>query len=148
VEALTGRDAKQANTITDTEETLRRESFPPHEHDQYSKMPIGGQAHQSITEQVVERARTAQSVRQAPEPDKLSCAAVRPLWKWETDRMVELAMGVIRTRQHPGDCMRPSTIVIRKPGKDNYMKLKVYCSMCQLSCMGTVVETVVAELPG
>jgi len=35
--------------------------------------------------------------------------------------------------------------VIRKPGKDDYTKLKAYGFIFLLSCMGTVVEKVVAE---
>jgi hypothetical protein len=37
-------------------------------------------------------------------------------------------------------------VVIRKPGKDDYTKLKAYCSISLLRCMGKVVENVVAEL--
>jgi len=36
-------------------------------------------------------------------------------------------------------------VVIRKPGKDDYMKLKGYRTISLLSCMGKVVEKVVAE---
>jgi hypothetical protein len=37
-------------------------------------------------------------------------------------------------------------VVIRKPGKDDYTKLKAYRSISLLSCMGKVVEKVAAEL--
>jgi len=37
-------------------------------------------------------------------------------------------------------------VVIRKPGKEKQTKLKAYCSISLLSCMGKVVEKVVAEL--
>jgi hypothetical protein len=37
-------------------------------------------------------------------------------------------------------------VVIRKPGKDNYMKLKAYRSISLLSCMRKVVEKVVVVL--
>ena len=37
-------------------------------------------------------------------------------------------------------------MVIRKPGKDDYTKLKAYRSISLLSCMGKVVENVAAEL--
>jgi len=33
-------------------------------------------------------------------------------------------------------------VVICKPGKDYYTKLKTYCSISLHSCIGTVVETV------
>jgi hypothetical protein len=43
---------------------------------------------------------------------------------------------------------RASRIVICKPRKDDYSKLKVYHSIPLLSCMGKVVKKVVAELLG
>jgi len=39
-----------------------------------------------------------------------------------------------------------SGVVIHKPGKDDYTKLKAYLSISLLSCMGKVVENVAAEL--
>jgi len=54
VEALTDRNGKQANTVTEKEEILSRDSFPPNEHDHYFELPPVGQVHQSVTEQVVE----------------------------------------------------------------------------------------------
>jgi hypothetical protein len=44
VEALTDRDRKQAYTIVEKEEMLRRDSFPPNEYDQYCKLPPAGEA--------------------------------------------------------------------------------------------------------
>jgi hypothetical protein len=41
---------------------------------------------------------------------------------------------------------RATGLVIRKPGKDNYTKLKAYRAISLLICMGKVFENVVAEL--
>jgi len=95
LEALTVRDGKQANTITEKEEMLRRKSFPPNEYDQYFELPPPGQAHQSISQQAVGRALFLQSIKKAPGPDKLSLGAVRLLWKWDTERIVELAKAAV-----------------------------------------------------
>jgi len=59
---------------------------------------------------------------------------------------VRLTSAAIRTGRHPAVRMRASGVVIRKPGKDDYTKLKAYRSISLLSCMGTVVNNVVAEL--
>jgi len=59
---------------------------------------------------------------------------------------VELAKAVVRTGGHPAVWKRASGIVICKPGKDDYTKLKAYHSFSLLSCMGKVIEKVVAEL--
>jgi len=41
---------------------------------------------------------------------------------------------------------RASSVVIRKPGNDDYMQLKAHRSISLLSCLGKVVKKVVAEL--
>jgi hypothetical protein len=146
VEALTDREGKQANTATEKEEMLRRESFPPNDNDQYYELPPAGSAHTRVTEQAVERALHSQSVKKAPGPDKLSFGAIRLLWKWDKERIVRLTRAAIRTGRHPAVWKRASGVVIRKPGKDDYTKLKAYRSISLLSCMGKVVEKVVAEL--
>jgi hypothetical protein len=146
VEALTDREGKQANTAMEKEEMLRLESFPLNDDDHYYELPPAGSAHMRVTEQAVERALYSQSVKKAPGPDKLSFGAIRLLWKWDKERVVSLAKAVIRTGRHPAVWKRASGVVIRKPGKDDYTKLKAYRTISLLSCMGKVVEKVVAEL--
>jgi len=59
---------------------------------------------------------------------------------------VELEKAVVRTGRHQAERKQASVVVIRKPGKDHYSKVKAYCSISQLSGMGNVVEQEVAEL--
>ena len=54
-------------------------------------------------------------------------------------------MAICKER-HPAVWKGASGVVIRKPGKANYMKLKASSSISRLSCMGNGVEKVVAEL--
>jgi len=146
VEALVHREGKQGNTATEKEEMLRRESFPPNDNDQYYELPPAVSAHSHVTEQAVERALHSQSVKKAPGPDKLSFGAIQLLWKWDKERIVRLTRAAIRMGRHPAVWKRASGVVIRKPGKDDYTKLKAFRSISLLSCMGKVVEKVVAEL--
>jgi hypothetical protein len=85
--------------------------------------------------------------KKAHGPDKLAFGAVRLLWKWDNERIEELVKAAIRTGRLPAVWMRASGVVIRKPGKDNYMKLKAYHTISLLSCMGKVIAKLVAELP-
>jgi hypothetical protein len=48
--------------------------------------------------------------------------------------------------QHPALWKLVSGVVLRKPGKDDYTKLRAYHSISLLICMGKVIEKVVAEL--
>ena len=97
VEALTDRDRKQANMIAKKEEMLSRDSIPLNMYDQTFELPPQGQAHQSVTEHAVERALFGQSVQNALLLDQLSLGAVRLLWNWDTERIVELAKAAVRT---------------------------------------------------
>jgi hypothetical protein len=146
VEALTDRDGKQANTSLEKEGMLRHESFPPNGGDQDYGLPPAGSAYTRVTEQAVDRAIFSQSVKKAPGLDKLSFCAIPLLWKLDQERTVRLTSVVICTRRHPAVLKWASSVVICKPGKDNYKKLNAYSSISLLSCMGKVVENVAAEL--
>jgi len=146
VEALTDRQGKQANTSLEKEEMLRREFFPLNDDDQYYELPPAGSAHTRVTEQAVERALFSHSVKKAPGPDKLSFGAIRLLWKWDKERIVRLTRAAVHTGRHPLLWKRASGMVIRKPSKDDYTQLKAYRSISLSSCIGKVVEKVVAEL--
>jgi hypothetical protein len=146
LEALTDRQGNLANTAIEKEEMLTLESFPLNVDDQYYELPPASSAHTKVTEKVVELPLYSQSVKKAPGPDKLSFGAVHLLWKWEKERIVDLAKPTIRTARHPAVWKRASGVMIRKPGKDDHTKLKAYRTISLLSCMGNVVKKVVAEL--
>jgi len=59
---------------------------------------------------------------------------------------VRLTRAAIRTRRNPTRRKRASSVVICKPGKDDYTELTAYRSISLLSSMGKVVEKVAAEL--
>lgn len=59
---------------------------------------------------------------------------------------MERVKGVVRTGQHPAVWKRASRVVICKRGKNDYMKLKAYRFIPLQSCMGKVVQNVVAKL--
>jgi len=59
---------------------------------------------------------------------------------------VGLTKVAIYTERHPVVQKRASRVVIRKPGNDDYTKVKAYRSISLLSSMEQVGEKVVAEL--
>jgi hypothetical protein len=63
MEALTVREVKQANTLREKEEILRRESFPQNDDDQYFELPPAGSAHTRVIEQGVKQALSSPSVK-------------------------------------------------------------------------------------
>jgi len=76
----------------------------------------------------------------------LSFGAIWVLWKRNRTRIVGQTKAAVGTGRHPAAWKRASRVVIRKPGKEDFTKLKSYETISLLSCMGKVVEKVVAEL--
>jgi hypothetical protein len=70
----------------------------------------------------------------------LAFGAKRLHWKWDKERIVRLMRAAIRTGRHPAVLKLASGLVIHKPGKDDYTKLKAYVSISLLSCIGKVVK--------
>jgi hypothetical protein len=85
-------------------------------------------------------------VKKAPRPDKLLFSIIRLIWKWDKERIVRLTKAAIRTGRHPAIWKLASGVGIRKTRKHDFTRLKAYRSISLLSCMGKVVEKVVAEL--
>jgi len=76
----------------------------------------------------------------------VSFGAVRLLWKWDEERIVELQKAAVWTGRHPAVCKRASAVVIRKGVKDHYTNLKAYRSIALLGGLWMVVEKVIAVL--
>jgi len=136
LEAAITIEGKQAHTSLEKEEMLRCESFPPNDGDQYYELPPVRSTHTRVTTQAVERALFSQSVKNAQGPDKLSFGAIRLLWQWDKDRIVRVTRAAIHTGRHPAVRKHTSSMVIGKPGKDDYRKLMAYPSISLLRCMG------------
>jgi hypothetical protein len=146
VEVSTDKEGKKANTSLEKEEMLRHESFPRNYHDRYYKLPPVGSTHTGIPEHAVERALFSVSVQNAPGQHKLSFGAIWLLWEWDKERIVRLTGVEIATGRHPVVWKQTSGVVICKPGKDDYTKLKASRSISQLRSMWKVVQNVAAEL--
>jgi len=73
--------------------------FPLTDNDQYYELPPPSSVQQRTTEKAVEQALYSQSVKKAPDPDKLSFAAIHLLWKWEKVMIIGLAKVKIRPGQ-------------------------------------------------
>jgi len=60
--------------------------------------------------------------------------------------ILRLTKVAIRTGRHPAVWKRASGVVMCKPGNDDYTRLKACRSISLVSCMGQVVQKVVAVL--
>jgi len=126
--------------------TRRHESFPLNNCDHYFKLHPAGSAHTRITEQAVERALFSQAVQTEPGPDTLSFGAIRLLLRWDKGSIIRRIRAASHMGGYPAVWKRASGVVIRKPGKHDYTKLKAYRSISLPSCMGIVFGKITAEL--
>jgi hypothetical protein len=65
---------------------------------------------------------------------------------WDKQKIVMLTKAAMRIERPPAVWGCASNVVIRKPGKHNYMPLKAYHAISLLSCMGIGNKNVVVEL--
>ena len=92
----------------------------------------------------VREALFTQAVNKAPGVDGISFKALRLLWPWAEDRIVSLVRGCIIKGYHPCTWKTAKGILLRKQGKPTYTAAKAYRVISLLSCLGKVVEKVVA----
>jgi len=62
----------------------------------------------------------------APWPDELLFGAIRLLWKFDKPSILRPTKAAVRMGRHPAVCKHARGVVIRKPGKEDYTKLKLY----------------------
>ncbi|KAL1581840.1 hypothetical protein WHR41_09430 [Cladosporium halotolerans] len=92
----------------------------------------------------IQEALFSQSATKAPGADGIGFKALRLLWQWAEERIVALVQGCILTGYHPCVWKTAKGILLRKQGKPTYTAAKAYRVISLLSCLGKVVEKVVA----
>ena len=97
-----------------------------------------------VSAKEIREALFAQSVKKAPGVDGIGFKALRLLWRWAEDRVVSLVQGCIKMGYHPCTWKTAKGILLRKQGKPTYTIAKAYRVISLLSCLGKVVEKVVA----
>ena len=99
-----------------------------------------------ITDQDIDNALFAQSIKKAPGPDRLNFKAIRLLWNWDQGRITALIRHCFRLGYHPKRWKLAKGIILRKPNKPNYILAKHYRGISLLNCLGKVVEKVAAKI--
>jgi hypothetical protein len=143
---LRDEDGNTATTIEAKEELIVAAAFPPPPADEPIHIPeTSDVAEATVTDEEVERAVWVQSTRKAAGPDLLDFAAVRLLWKWDRQRLCALIKTCVAKGIHPNHWKAAKGVVLRKPDKPDYTKVKAYRVIALLNCIGKVAEKVVAS---
>ena len=142
VSGVDGQPDKVVTTAEEKEEIFMAQAFPP------QTMTDGGMSFPGsiadVSAREVREALFAQPVKKAPGVDGIGFKALRLLWQWAEDRITSLVQGCIRTGYHPCTWKTAKGILLRKQGKPTYTVAKAYRVISLLSCLGKVVEKVVA----
>ena len=84
-------------------------------------------------------------VQTAPGPDRLGFKAIQLLWKWDSQRIINIVKTPFRLEVHPRVWKEAKGEVILKPNKPDYGVPKAYRVITLLNCLGKVVEKVAAN---
>ncbi|KAL1581647.1 hypothetical protein WHR41_09703, partial [Cladosporium halotolerans] len=137
-----GQPDSMASSAEDKEEVFMSQAFPCQTDDGDDIAIPDTVVH--VDAKAVQEALFAQPVKKAPGLDGLGFKALRLLWRWAEDRIVSLVQGCIKLGFHPCTWKTAKGILLRKQGKPTYTVAKAYRVISLLSCLGKVVERVVA----
>ena len=62
----------------------------------------------------------------APGDDRILAEIVKVFWQWDQQRVTQLVRACIRLGFHPGIWKTAKGVVIPKPGKPDYSKVRAY----------------------
>jgi len=82
----------------------------------------------------------------APGDDRISADILKVFWQWDRQRITQLVRAYIRTGYHQKIWKTAKGVVIPKPGKPDYTKVRAYRVISLLDVIGKLVERTAAHL--
>ena len=82
----------------------------------------------------------------APGGDRISAGIVKVFWQWDQERFTQLVRSCIRLGHHPKLWKTAKGVVIPKPGKPDYSKVRAYRVISLLDVVSKLVERTAAHL--
>jgi len=144
--ALRSRSGEVAESSEEKAELIKEEAFPkPLKGVERKAQEEGGEMWKKITDEDIREALFNQSVQKAPGLDRLGFKAIRLLWEWDSQRIINIVKGCFRLEVHPQVGKEARGVVIPKPNKPDYGVAKAYRVITLLNCLGKVVEKVAAN---
>jgi hypothetical protein len=94
----------------------------------------------------VHQALFSQSIKKALGADRLNFRVYRLLWALDSSYVIGMARQCFRLGVHLGAWKTTKGVLLRKPGKPDYAQVKAWRVISLLSCLGKVIEKLVAGL--
>jgi len=94
---LRSRTGEVAESWEDKPELIKEEAFPkPLKGVERKAQEEGGEMWKRITDEDIREALFSQSVQKAPGPDRLGFKAIRLLWDWDSQRIINVVKASFR----------------------------------------------------
>ncbi|KAK1485910.1 zinc knuckle, partial [Colletotrichum abscissum] len=98
-----------------------------------------------VSESEVEDAIQEAAPLKAPGPDGVTNLALQVARPWITPHLVRILNQSLRLGYCPQHFRKSTTVVLRKPGKDNYTVPKAYRPIALLNMVGKIMDAVIAR---
>jgi len=121
-------------------------AFPDPPPDNGIRAPQGGSTHKDIDQTLIGRILAGCSNQSASGEDRMGAEIVKLLWKWDPDRITNLARLCIQVGTNPESWKTAKGVVIPKPGKPDYRQVRAHRVIALLDSLGKPVEKTAAHL--
>jgi len=124
-QALVREDGSIAEGHHEREQAILQSHFPPGPPGVFEPAQ-GGKAFERIDAQLVGSLLGVAANTSASGDDRISAEIVKVYWQWDKQRITQLVRACIRLGFHPGIWKTAKGVVIPKPGKPDYSKVRAY----------------------
>jgi len=144
-QALVREDGSIAEGHHEREQAILQSHFPPGPPGVFEPVQ-GGKAFERVDAQLVGSLLGVAANTSAPGDDRISAGIVKMFWQWDKQRITQLVRACIRLGFHPGIWKTVKGVVIPKPGKPDYSKVRAYRVISLLDVISKLLERTAAHL--
>ena len=144
-QALEREDGTIAEGRRDREQVILQAHFPQGPLGDFQPAE-GGQAYKRVDLHLVGSLLKAAANASAPGDDRILAEIVKVFWQWDEQRITQLVRACIRLGFHPGIWKTVKGVVIPKPGKPDYSKVRAYRVISLLDVVSKLLERTAAHL--
>jgi len=144
-QTLVSEDGSIAESQEEREHAIMEAHFPRAPPGS-SEPRVGGVAFERVDAHLVGTLLAKAANTSAPGDDRISVDIVKVFWQWDRQRIVQLVRTCIRLGYHPKLWRTAKGVVIPKPGKPDYTKVRAYRVISLLGVISKLVERTAAHL--
>jgi len=145
-QALVRQDGSIAEGHWEREQAILQAHFPQGPTGSYTPAEERGQSFRGIDGQLVRSLLKTAANTSAPGDDRISVGIIKVFCQWDEQRITQLVRACIRLGFHPRIWKTAKGVVIPKPGKPDYSKVRAYRVISLLDVISKLLESTAAHL--